>query len=606
MLTIQGKQISVVANENTATFAVTLQNGDVWTMNGRPYVALTDGRVLYLDESRVINAAKRKTATWHGIGVDYDLGEGLILHTIVYIEDTRDDVYFENRLEGDSVGQVARVVFPSPVDFNAEAGHGYTVLPRMQGTLVPAGSPIQVVDGIIFERDAYMPAFVQVRDNSGYLAIIDTPFDARYWMIGENIEFRFITSLGTMGYPRRMLYRFANNCDYNDFAHSYRAYMAERGRVYTLHQKIAKNPEVANLIGCPVIHTDIAVHITPGSKFYDPDRPEINDHHTSFDTRGEQFKRLKSMGLEKAYIHLDGWGLHGYDNLHPDPFPPHQEAGGAEGMKRLSETAADLGYIFGIHDQYRDFYYDAPTFDLNNAIQDINGERPYCNVWNGGAHSFLCATFAPGYVRRNYDEFERLGIKLKASYLDVFGIVNLDECFNPEHPMTRAECAKLRNECIDHLNCRGIIPSSEEPGECYLETMTLCHHAPYYTTAWDTNMSEAIGVPVPFFNLVYHDCLVTPWLGMPADRGGWGIPRTDSPYAYAILNGNPVYCPVDASASEIEEVKMACASAERLTHETIVRHEFLDGTYRRQRTTWSDGTVIEVDFDTNDFKIVEP
>ena len=307
MFTIQGKQISVLANEQTAKFAVTLSNGDVWTMNGRPYVALTDGRVLYLDEATVINAAKRKTATWHGIGVDYDLGEGLILHTIVYIEDTRDDLYFENRLEGDTAGQVARVVFPSPVDFNAEAGHGYTVLPRMQGTLVPAGSPIQVVDGIIFERDAYMPAFCQVRDNSGYLAIIDTPFDARYWMVGENIEFRFITSLGTMSYPRRMLYRFAINCDYNDFAHGYRAYMAERGRVYTLHQKIAKNPEVANLIGCPVIHTDIAVHITPGSKFYDPDRPEINDHHTSFDTRGEQFKRLKSMGLEKAYIHLDGW-----------------------------------------------------------------------------------------------------------------------------------------------------------------------------------------------------------------------------------------------------------------------------------------------------------
>ena len=606
MLTIQGKQISVVANENTATFTVTLQNGDVWTMNGRPYVALTDGRVIYLDESRVINAAKRKSATWHGIGVDYDLGEGLILHTIVYIEDTRDDLYFENRLEGDAPGQVERVVFPAPVDFNAEAGHGYTVLPRMQGTLVPAGSPIQVVDGILFERDAYMPAFVQVRDNSGYLAIIDTPFDARYWMIGENIEFRFITSLGTMSYPRRMLYRFANNCDYNDFAHIYRDYILERGRLHTLRKKVAKNAAVQDLFGRPVIHTDIAVHITPGSQFYRPDEPEHNDHHTSFDTRAKQLTRLKEMGLEKAYLHLDGWGRHGYDNLHPDPFPPHEAAGGAEGMKRLADTTRELGYIFGIHDQYRDFYYDAPTFDLNNAIQDINGEHPYCAVWNGGAHSFLCAHFAPGYVRRNYDEFKRLGIDVKAAYLDVFSVVTLDECFNPEHPMTREQCALKRNECINILNARGIIPSSEEAVECLLESIVLCHHAPYYTTAWDTNMSEAIGVPVPFFNLVYHDCIVVPWLGMPADRGGWGIPRTDSPYAYAILNGNPVYCPVDASASEIEEVKMACASAERLTHETIVRHEFLDGTYRRQRTTWSDGTVIEVDFDTNDFKIVEP
>ncbi len=600
MFTIQGQNLTLTVNETAATFAVTLAGGDTWTMAGRAHVALTDGRILYPDACPV-TAAERNGGTWHGVGMDYDLGGGLILHTLVYLENTRDDLYFQNRLEGDAKGQVQYVSFPSAVDFDAAVGHGYTVLPRMQGTLVPAGSPIQIADGMVFERDAYMPLFGQVRDGSGYVAVIDTPYDARYALLGENIEFRFHTSLGQMAYPRRMLYRFMEGCDYNDFAHSFRDYLAERGMIHTLRAKAAAHPEVEALFGCPVIHTGIATHISPESDFYDPDDPAHNDHHVSFDFRAQQLRRLKEMGLERAYIHLDGWGRHGYDNLHPDPFPPHEGAGGVAGMKRLSDTAGELGYIFGIHDQYRDYYYDAPTFDLRYALQDIHGEHPFCSVWNGGRHSFLCATQAPAYVRRNYDEFERLGISIRAAYLDVFSVVTLDECFHPEHPMTRKECAELRNQCLHSLSDRGIIPSSEETIACLLPSLVLCHHAPFYTTTFENG--EAVGIPLPLFNLVYHDCVIIPWIGLPDERGGWGIPSGDGAYQFAILNGNPVYCPIDATEKDLEAIRVACASAERLTHACMVRHEFTSDDYRCQRTTWSDGTVIDVNFETGAYRI---
>ncbi len=602
MYTMQGQTLTVTVCEVAATFTVTLAGGDTWTLSGRPHVALTDGRVLYLDECPVV-ATERRTGTWQGLAADYDLGKGMTLHTRVYIENTRDDLYFENRLEGDSLGQVQYVSFPSAVDFDAEAGHGYTVLPRMQGTLVPAGSPIRIADGIIFERDAYMPMFGQVRDHSGYLAIVDTPYDARYALLDEDIEFRFHTSLGHMAYPRRILYRFMENCDYNDFTQSFRAYLEERGMICTLREKVAKNPAVEGLFGCPVIHTNIAIHISPESDFYDPQNPAHNDHHVPFDVRAAQLCRLKAMGLDRAYIHLDGWGKHGYDNLHPDPFPPHEDAGGVDGMKRLADTAQELGYIFGIHDQYRDYYYDAPSFDLNNALEDIHGNHPFCSVWNGGRHSFLCATQAPAYVRRNYDEFERLGIAIKAAYLDVFSVVTLDECFHAEHPMTRKECAELRNQCLHSLTARGIIPSSEETIACLLSSIVLCHHAPFYTTQWENG--EAIGIPLPLFNLVYHDCVVVPWIGLPGERGGWGIPCNDGAYTFAILNGNPVYCPIDATEENLTAIRVACESAERLTHARMVRHEFIDSTYRRQRTIWSDGTVIAVDFETGDYQITQ-
>ncbi len=604
MYTICTDRLSITADEARATFRITLLNRDEWSFSGRPYVALTDGRILYLDEASV-TASEMKTGTRRGFTADYALSDGLVLHTVVSIEG-EDDLYFESRLDGDTAGQVDVVSFPSAVDFDVAAGHGYTVLPRMQGTLVPAGSPISIADGIVFERDAYIPVFGQVRDGSGYVAIFDTPYDAKYALRGECVEPLFRPSLGKMAYPRRMLYRFMANCDYNEMALVYRHYLNARGQIHTLREKVARNPAVADLFGAPVVHECIAVHISPASDYYKPDDPAHNDYHISFDTRAEQVRTLKARGLDRAYLHFDGWGNHGYDNLHPSPFPPHEAAGGAAGMKRLADTARELGYIFGVHDQYRDYYYDAPDFDLDNAIQHADGSHPYCSVWYGGAHSFLCATLATEYVRRNYAEFERLGIDVRASYLDVFSVVALDECHHPAHPMTRQQCAEARNECLHHLTSRGIIPSSEETLGCMMESQVLCHHAPYYTSPLGDSQADAVGIPIPFYNLVYHDCVVIPWGALIVEHGGWGIPKNDSPYLYAILNAGPVYCSITADEQEIARVMTACRSAERLTHARMIRHEFLNDTCRRQRTIWSDGTVIEVDFDTDTYVIRTP
>ena len=96
-----------------------------------------------------------------------------------------------------------------------------------------------------------------------------------------------------------------------------------------------------------------------------------------------------------------------------------------------------------------------------------------------------------------------------------------------------------------------------------------------------------------------------PWIGLPGEHGGWGIPGKDSAYLHAILNGDPVYCPITATEADIAAVKTACASSEKLTHAAMVRHEFLDGNIRRQRSVFSDGTVIEVDFDADTFAVHE-
>jgi hypothetical protein len=584
-------------------------NGSIWRWGTKPAIVLTNGKKLYFADAECSSSYYR-TGVADGVKAEYTGfadGEGGVYpikaYTFTWVNTSTGDINFEVRVEGDAPGQIKSVAYPGGMEFGAEKGHGYTVLPRMQGTLVPAGTDINIADGRIQERDGYMSFWGQVRDGSGYIAIYDTPYDAHYAFGKGIVSPYFIPSLGTMRYKRRMTYTFYDKCDYNTFAKKYRSYIRYKGQLITLDEKIARNPAVARLIGTPVVHEGIAVHINEKSNYYTPGKPEKNDYYTTFQTRASQLRELKKRGADNAYLHLDGWGKQGYDNVHPDVFPPHEAAGGADGMRALSETCRELGYIFGIHDQYRDYYYDGDSFSFDNAIENLDGSHPYCSVWYGGPHSYLCASLAPYYVRRNYDEFERLGIKIEGSYLDVFSVVGHDECHSADHPMSREQCAAYRRECLDILTAKGIIPSSEETIDSVVPSLALCHHSPYFTSNLGSSEAEPVGVPIPLFNLVYHDCIVIPWFGAKGKKGGWGIPGCDSAYLHALLNGGTIYYSINANEDDIRFGKTALELHARIAKQEMVSHEFTGEGYRRQRTVFADGTTVEVDFDSGEWEI---
>ncbi|MBO7295632.1 MAG: hypothetical protein J6V39_00085, partial [Clostridia bacterium] len=448
---VESKNIKLVYDPQAIALEVHVEGSDVvwsWAEGGK--LRLGDGTVLPFFAGECQSRACKRgriegvQATYTSLRDEKGNAYPFTVDTFVGIDQNTDQLRVQATVTGDAPGNVAALEFPPRMKFEAAEGHGYTVLPRMQGTLVPAGHPIQIINGYIFERDGYMPLYGQVQDGCGYAAIFATPYDARYALAGEEVQPYFISSLGTMSYMREMVFAFFPKGDFNTIAKIYRAYRAERGHLVSLREKIARNPKVEYLIGSPVIHTVAAVHIKEGTHYYDAEHPENNDWCIPFATTADKLRKLKENGLEKAYLHLDGWGYHGYDNLHPDPFPIHEASGGEEGLRALRETCHELGYLYGIHDQYRDYYYDSPGFDIDNAVEYFDGSHFLSDYWYGGAHTFLCSALAPDYVRRNYDEFERLGLKPDGSYLDVFSVVELDECFNPAHRVTREGCAQNR------------------------------------------------------------------------------------------------------------------------------------------------------------------
>lgn len=526
--------------------------------------------------------------------------------------------------DGEVENRLHSVLWPRALNGNKREKSAYSVNSYRQGCLTMDGEG-KLLDKFLmttFPRnvntgDCYMPLYGRVIDGMGFCSYVDDANDcAIFSSFGKGLSVlsapMFFASLGKLSYTRIVHTHFYDECDYNTFAKEYRKFLIDGNKLVTIDDKIKSNNNVAKLIGTPVIHTNIYSHIQPESSFYKEGQSE--KLYATFDERAAAFTKFKELGLNRAYIHLDGWGELGYDNLHPYVFPPCPKAGGADGMRRLADTADKIGYIFGLHDQYRDFYTRSKVYDADKAVKRIDGTSYLCKTWQGGAHNWLCASFAPEYVERTYKELDELGIKVKGTYLDVFAIVLGDECFSKDHRVTRTESIEYRTKCFDLLRKKGLIVCSEEPGCLMINAIDMVHHAPYNVMPQDGGRS--LGISVPLFNLVYHDCVFVPWGN--DGLSGWGIPEGESGEVHCALNaGSPYFNGFEGSHMEttggilpdaevrkrIEKVNKLCDIQSRLYNKEMVKHEFLSLDKKTQRCTYSDGTVITADFKKNVYNV---
>jgi hypothetical protein len=449
-----------------------------------------------------------------------------------------------------------------------------------------------------------MPWWGYQQGRSAALVLLETPADAGVRFAHPaggptRLDVRWVHSLGRWAYPRQVRMCFLDEGGYVDLAKRYRRFAIESGTFVSLKEKIARNPLVAKLIGAPIVHTSILYHIQPASSYYDKKDPAKNHQLTTFDARAKDLRALAAKGVGRAYVHLDGWGFRGYDNLHPDVLPPCPEAGGWEGMKRFADALDALGFIFAIHDQYRDYYLDGPTYNPRQGVINEDGGRSLHSTWYGGVQTFLCPSLALSYVKRNHAEILAHGVKMRGAYLDVFSVVPGDECYDPEHPATRGQSLAYRGACFDYVRSWGGIVSSEEPADWAVPHLDLVHHGPF---ALDPNpgAGPAMGIPIPLFDLVYHDAILLPWsLG----RGAWGIPENDLGFLHGLGNAGLPYLPIAPSDEELRQVRTMCALNVRVGLLELVGHEFLDGSRRKQRFTYADGTIVTIDLEAGTFAI---
>lgn len=627
MENIYTKGTEIRFDESRLSFTIT-HEGDSWNWGEgfRPRMECEEGTIYFADAKK-ISHEEWKTGIGYGILSHFEGFElngadaGIAFDTIVWIEEVSGDVFFEWVPLSTETVKVKSVYWPGYMEFDEKKDSWYTLLNWQQGLLVPntwkTAVDKVVFDGFMGTAGAYMPWFGQVKDRAGYIAICEQPWNAAYYTEHPaegpytHVGIRWEPSLGKMDYRRVMKYSFVKDCDYNDLCKIYRNYVIEKGRFKSLAEKAVKTPSIDQLIGSAFLHKGIKTQVMTNSDFYDAENPDKNNHLTPFSVRTEEIKKFHELGVEKLYLHLDGWAEPGYDNQHPDYLPACEKAGGWKAMKELSDTMHECGYLFGIHDQYRDYYYAAKTFDENFATRLADGTIPSHARWAGGPQTYLCATQAPFYVKRNFTEIMDNGIKLDCAYLDVFTCNEGDECSHPWHKMTRRECYEYRNACFEYLLSKGILPSSEEVNDWAIPSLVFCHYAPY-DFMLDRPGSPKKGIPVPLFNLVYHDCLIEPWM---MDK----VSEEEDYMLYAVLNGGAPYLVRDGAyqntdgsfaggveitiEDQIKRCKVVSDLHEKVAKCEMVRHEMVDGNPEVQRTTFADGTVVTVDFQAQTYQI---
>ena len=444
------------------------------------------------------------------------------------------------------------------------------------------------------------------RGKSAMMLIVETPNDAAYQfqhpaggptVIGP----RWRATLGRFGYPRTARMYFVSEGSYVDLAKRYRRYAIDKGLLVSLKEKIARTPLVKDLIATPLTRLSILRNLKPDSSRYDSKNPEKNYSLSTFDERARQLRELKAKGIDRLHVVLTGWPYLGYDRQHPDELPPPHQAGGWEGMKRLADACREVGYIFTLHDQYRDYYVDAPSYDPQFAVHEEDtvsppqafpgtrfgdwkeGYIPFMRHWDGGIQTFLNARFMLGHLIKNYSLLIDHGIKPQGSYLDVFGYVPPDEDFNPEHPTTRTDAIHARADCYNWTrNNLGIVG-----------TEAACDWTVPYADI-SSPLGPAKCISVPLFNLVYHDAIITPY-------------RTGDMQniLHGLLNGGLPQ--IGDLRTELEKnqalIRQMAGLHERLAQLEMTKHEFLEKNYRRERTTFADGTTVTVDWDANTFVI---
>ncbi|MBA4347632.1 MAG: hypothetical protein C0413_02130 [Clostridiales bacterium] len=517
--------------------------------------------------------------------------------------------------------QTWKIHYPAPFVFDTMRPDNYTVFPLMQGAIIPNGyeqsfdlsGRWELESGTFYTRSAYMPWWGQIEGRKGYMALALTPFDGGFSLAHESsgatsVGTAWLPSLGKLAYTRTIRFLFSASCDYVSFCKEYRAYLKQTGRFKTLAEKELQNPLLKKLHGCAVITACAELSIAPSCRFYGT--PEATPVHETFIRRAYQLFALKERGLKHAYFHLDGWVREGYDAQHPDVWPPSEAAGGLAGLLALQKSVHDCGWLFALHDQYRDYYLDAPSYLPDLTKKNRDGEIPVCDYWAGGKQAFLCPSQSLAFIRRNYTLLRDNGVVPDGVYLDVFACVGLDECWDERHRVTREACMQFREACFDYMRANGSIISSEEGIGWAMYSLDLVHHANYAlemlpdeTTLCGIPTGRGFGIPVPLLNLVYHDCVVTPWFITPGTNE---MPDGQSGLLHALLNAGIPYVDIEATAEEISTAEIVCALHRRLSHTEMVRHELLDGVVERQRTVFSDGTQITVDFSTGEYDIQPP
>ncbi len=487
----------------------------------------------------------------------------------------------EVRIE-DISASLPSLVYPPPIVTES------LVLPRNVGEW--RRQPLETRHFYALYGQINMRWFGGLRGDRGWIAIFtDGHADAGVMAAKMTAAPGWLRSLGKWTPNRAVRYRFTAGGGYVGLAKAFRSWAQSQGLVKPLEQKIAERPALRQLVGGRILSF---MQARPSHAGVYEERMETvptdvveGDVRVAF-THADVSRAIKSAaatGLHGLAV-VRGWIRGGYDESHPDIWPPEPTLGSLEELRAIND--ASPAFPVALHDNYQDIYPQCPSFP-RGVIRDERGNLMVGGPWAGGQAYILSARAGLEYARRNWPQIASLG--MPAFFPDTVTAVRLYENHDPEDRMTRFEDEALKVELLGFFRDQGLVLGSEEAAD---------FGAPLVD--WFENRHARVpGQSIPLWPLVFGDTAFNARYrqgGVEAEVGpGW---LTDMLWGYVLLRGH------DESPSA-EDRQVDAWNAEVAGVE-MVDHRYLDAAGRIERTQWANGRAVTANFSDATFDGIPP
>jgi len=307
----------------------------------------------------------------------------------------------------------------------------------------------------------------------------------------------------------------------------------------------------------------------------------------------------------------------------------------------------ELGYLTSTYDNYSDVLPLPPggsvdaSHDLlpDHAVLPENGERVTSHLdWKSGTrYAKRCPRFWLPAAEAAVPA-ALAGRPYGGRFLDVITAQSPLECFDPAHPVTRADYRRLAADLLDYVASQNLVVGGEMgiwwavPHLAFAEGMMSGGYR-YY--AWpagqlvrpesrDETFTSPQGVGLgaswadyekwgighehraPLWELVFHDCLVTTWYW--GDANDWLLQAapelTAKKDAFNVLYGTmPLLWAGHAGNSWttargvfLRTCRNVCPLQQAVAASEMLSHEFLTADRAVQRTRFANGIEVVVNF----------
>ncbi len=317
--------------------------------------------------------------------------------------------------------------------------------------------------------------------------------------------------------PREVRFMlFEAGSDFRALALRCRELRIASGRFRTLKQKAQERPVAAQLPGCVFWKHNVYFRAPEEglqktySLYVAQDGWNENEGLPGNWTADEVFETAKARGFDRVAVCNTGWNRDGFDAGYPTRLPVNPERGTQEDFRSAAQRAQTLspGYFLNVHDNYEDAYASSEEFDPDEMTQEEPGTPKRGGIWRGGQSFKMCSACGLKYAQRDLPRLAAISGP-GCIYIDVFANVALCCCRSKQHPLTRRQdWQKKREICSVALKEIGALAVEGCGTDLYADLIDIGAYGCLHCGAFPARSDGPVPVPVPMWQMVYHDCVL--------------------------------------------------------------------------------------------------